>query len=410
MATAVRLIEKEFLLKVLYDEQLPVIYHKDRNDYFFFLEKPAKENLIFRSDYPVDRLKARNNIELKFDYRGKVIVFSVDIVQIKNQFITCTLPEFLYKNLDRSYSRVNIPTGMKVQFTFLGDRYNLSFPKVQQFDSTELNLFFQNTDLRNLSGLIDQMAAWIKKFATGYRLVIFKDAKPSSTEERVVAETGKALFLSSTKEGFPKNDPFPRKRIITEGIFRRYLESIGVSEVALDSTCARFIRMKAYEGIYSDAWIPITFHEYVIGYIHIWIDVEGRRPFDYAVIDTMHQFAKVLAYSLEINGYFEEGKIKNSSFEGNVIDISASGLLFSYPQSGFLAFLLQDSKLTVTITTAKRTVNANAVIVRRFKDDSHGYFGCQFEDLPVDDLRFLFEYIYGKPFTDFDAKFLTGQV
>jgi hypothetical protein len=27
-----------------------------------------------------------------------------------------------------------------------------------------------------------------------------------------------------------------------------------------------------------------------------------------------------------------------------------------------------------------------------------------------EDLRFLFEFIYGKPFTDSDAAFLTGQV
>ena len=398
------------MLKVLYDEQLPAIYHKDRIEYCFYLERPAKDDLIFRSDRPIDRLRARSNIELKFDYRGKVIVFNVDVLQNKNQFITCTIPEFLYKNLDRTYSRVAVPPEMKVQFTFQGDRYNLSFPKVQQFDSEELGEFFKHTDPRNLTGLIEQMAAWIKKFATGYRLVIFKDVKPSTTEERVVAETGKALYLPSIEEGFPQNDPFPRKRLITEEIFHRYLESIGVGLGFLNNTTARFLKAKEDEGIFSDAWIPILFHEYVIGYIRIWVDVEGNRPFDYAVVDTMYQFAKVLAYSLEINGYFEQGKVRNSVFEGNVIDVSASGLLFSYPQSAFSSSLLPDSKLAVTITTPERSVTVNAVIVRRFKDESLGYFGCQFEDMPTDDLRYLFEFIYGKPFTDFDAKFLSGQV
>jgi len=410
MATPVRLIEKEYLLKVLYDEQIPAIYHKDRTEYYFYLERPAKDDLIFRSDRPIDRLRARSNIELKFDYRGKVIVFSVEVLQNKNQLLTCTVPEFLYKNLDRAFSRVAVPPEMKVQFTFQGDRYNLSFPKIQQFDSEELGQFFQNTDPRNLTGLIEQMATWIKKFATGYRLVIFKDVKPATTEERVIAETGKTLYLPSIKEGFPLSDPFPRKRLITENIFHRYLESIGVGQAFLDNTCARFIKAKADEGILSDAWIPILFQEYVIGYIRIWVDVEGYRPFDYAVIDTMYQFAKVLAYSLEINGYFEQGKVKNSAFEGNVIDVSASGLLFSYPQSAFSSSLLPDSKLAVTITTPDRDTSVNAAIVRRFKDDAHGYFGCQFEDMPDDDLRYLFEYIYGKPFTEFDAKFLAGQV
>ena len=398
------------MLKVLYDEQLPAIYLKDRKEYYFYLEKPVKDDMCFRSNRSIDKLKLRNNIELKFDYRGKVIVFNAEVLQIKNQNFVCTIPDHLYKDLDRSYSRVSLPAEMKVHFTFRGDRYNLSFPKVQQFDSVDLNLFFQNTDPKNLTGLIDQMATWIKKFATGYRLVIFKDTKPASTEERLLAETGKALYLPSTRENFPKEDPFPRPRLITEDIFHRYLESIGVGTSFLSSTTTRFMKAKVDDGFFSDAWVPILFHEYVVGYIHIWVDDEGYRPFDYAVIDTMYQFAKVLAYSLEINGYFADGKIRNGTFRGNIIDISASGLLFSYPQSGLLTFLLPDSKLTVSITTPKRSLNENAVIVRRFKDDMYGYFGCQFEEMPDDDLRYLFEYIYGKPFTEFDAKFLAGQV
>jgi hypothetical protein len=39
-----------------------------------------------------------------------------------------------------------------------------------------------------------------------------------------------------------------------------------------------------------------------------------------------------------------------------------------------------------------------------------GYFGCRFLDVAPEDMRFLFEYIYGKPFTDSDASFLSGQV
>ena len=410
MATPVRLIEKEFLLKVLYDEQLPVIYHKDRIEYFFYLEKPVKDDLFFRCDRPIERLKVRENIELKFDYRGKVIVFSVEILSIKHQEITCTIPDYLYKNLDRSYSRVHVPAEMQVHFTFLGDRYNLSFPRVQQYDSTDLGNFFHNIDPKNLSGLIDQMASWIKNFASGYRLLIFKDVRPSTMEERILAETGKALYLPSTRGSFPQTDPFPRKRIITEEIFYRYLESTGVGPGFISSTCSRFIKQKADDGIFSDAWIPILFHEYVIGYVHIWISVTGKPPLDFAIIDTMYQFTKVLAHSLEINGYFDKGKVRNNAFEGKVIDISASGLLFSYPHSEFSTALLPDSKLTVNIITPHRSITVNTIIVRRFKDNAHGYFGCHFIEVDQNDLRFLFEFIYGKPFTDFDAKFLVGQV
>jgi hypothetical protein len=193
-------------------------------------------------------------------------------------------------------------------------------------------------------------------------------------------------------------------------MFKRYLESTGVDLAYVDDACARFIKAKFDSGIFSDAWIPVLFQEYVIGYIHIWINKEGKLPFDYGVIDTLYQFAKVLAYSLKMNGYFENGKLKNEPFEGKVIDISASGILFAYPQSSLSSALLPDSELSVKVITPRRSVNSNAKIIRRYKDNSLGYFGCRFLDMIPEDLRFLFEYIYGKPFTDTDASFLTGQV
>jgi hypothetical protein len=164
---------------------------------------------------------------------------------------------------------------------------------------------------------------------------------------------------------FPITDPYPRKRIITEEMFKRYLESTGVDLSYVNNACTRFIKTKFDSGIFSDAWVPVLFQEYVIGYIHIWINKEGKLPFDYSVIDTLYQFAKVLAYSLKMNGYFENGKMKNEPFDGKVIDISASGLLFTYPHSNFSSSLLTDIELSVKVITPKRSVSTTAKIVRR---------------------------------------------
>ncbi|GHV93686.1 hypothetical protein AGMMS50293_00060 [Spirochaetia bacterium] len=410
MATPVKRIEKDFLLKVLYDEQIPIMYLRDRTEYILILDKPAKNEMIFRPDRPVSKLKQRARMDLMFDYRGQVITFTAEVNFIKDDFITCDTPEMFYKNLDRSFSRVNTPSDLQVQFTFLGDRYNLSFPKVMEYENDALSDFFRDLDPRNLTGLIDQMAGWIKNYASGYKLIIFKDQKPSSAEERIVAETGKTLYLPSTLGNFPQSDPYPKKRIIVDEMFKRYLESTGVDPAYLDDACTRYIKGKFESGIFSDAWIPVLFQEYVIGYIHIWINKEGKLPFDFGVLDTLYQFAKVLAYSLKVNGYFEKGKLKNEPFDGRVIDISASGILFAYPHSGLSSALLIDSELSIKVMTPRRTVNAVAKIVRRYKDTSLGYFGCRFLDMAPEDLRFLFEYIYGKPFTDTDASFLSGQV
>ncbi|MCL2231685.1 MAG: PilZ domain-containing protein [Treponema sp.] len=410
MATPIKRIEKDFLLKVLYDEQIPVMHLKGQTQYILTLEKPAKGQMCFKVDRPIEGLKARKKLDLIFDYRGQVIIFAVEVTTFKDETIITREPEFLYKNLERSFSRVSSAPELEVQFTFSGDRYSLSYPRVNDYEKVNEEEFRKSVDPKNLSGLIEQMAAWIKNYASGYKLIIFKDVKPSCTEERLIAETGKTFYIPSTQDHFPIEDPYPKKRIITEDIFKRYLESTGVDLQYVDDACARFLRQKNESGIRSDLWMPILFQEYVIGYIHIWINTDNKPPFDYGVIDTLYQFSKILANSLRLNGYFETGKMKNEPFEGKVIDISASGLLFAYPNSTLAVTLMPNSELSVRLSSPRRTVSCKAKIVRRYKDSSHGYFGCRFIDMAPEDLRFLFEYIYGRPFTDSDATFLSGQV
>jgi hypothetical protein len=313
--------------------------------------------------------------------------------------------------LDRAYSRVALPPDLQVQFTFLGDRYSLAFPKINEYETVEVGTFLRKTELKNLNNLIQQMATWIKEYADGYKLVIFKDVKPASAEERILAETGKVFFLPSTLTGFPTEDPYPKKRLITEEMFKRYLESSGGEELShVDEVVSRFIRSKFDGGVLSDAWIPILFQEYVVGYIHLWINQNGRPLLDYKVIDRLFQFSKILAFSLKENGFFEKGRIKNEPFEGKVIDISVSGLLFAYPNSNLSLTLLQQSELVVKLVAPKRTINSTATIVRQYKDTSMNYYGCRFLNILPEDTRFLFEFIYGRPITDTDVLFFAGQV
>jgi len=410
MATPVKRIEKEFLFKALFDEKLPIMHIKDRIEYIFILEKPVKEEIVLNPGRFLSKFKPRDNLDLLFNYRGQVIDFVVDIKNIKDDLLYCTVPEMLYKNLDRNFLRVDTPTDIKIMFTFRGDRYNLGFPKVNEYEDIGKSEMFRNMDHHNLSGLVKQMTTWMSSYADGFKIVNFKDKKPDEIEERIVSEYGKTLYIPSTAGFMPRSDPYPKKRIITEELFKRYLESTGIGQGFLDDTCARFLKSKLDNGIFSDAWVPILFHEYVIGYIHIWVTKEGRPPIEFSVLDSLYEFAKVLAFSLKENGYFEHGKIQNEPFAGRVLDISASGLLFSYPHSSFLMTLLVDSELSVNISTPKRSIDVTARIVRRFKDKTTGYFGCRFMHMAPEDKRFLFEYLYGRQIDDSDALFLTGQV
>ena len=411
MATPVGRIEKEFLLKVLFEEKLPIMYIKDSHEYILVLERPAGEELVFRPDRPVGRLKTHAKMPLLLNYKGQAVDFTVEIVAQKDDLIFCRMPKTFYRNLDRDFLRIDIPSDLKIHLTFMGDRYKLAFPKVMEYENVTADDLARRFDKRNLSVLINQMADNLKNFADGYKIVSFKDRKPKTVEEKIISETGKTLFIPSTDGFLPKTDPYPEKRVITEEIFKRYLETTGAGTEFVNDSYVRFIRRKSLDGIYAEAWAPLLFQEYVIGYIRIWINKEGRPPFNFGALDHLYQFAKVFAFSLKENGYFEHGKVRNEPFEGNVLDISASGLLFAYPLTdSLMAALSVDAELTVTIEAPNRTISAAAGIVRRFKDKSAGYFGCRFKNMAPEDTRFLFEHLYGRQIDDADAEFLSGQV
>jgi hypothetical protein len=411
MAIPAGRIESEFYFKVLFDEKLFLKYIKDRIEYHLVLDQPVLDQMVLRPDMPIEGLKPRSKIALLFNYRGQAVDFTTEIIKVSEELVICKVPEKIHKNLDRNYLRIDTPSDIKVMFTFRGDRYNLSFPKVMEYENVTASSLYSGDNTRNLSDLIKQLTGMVKNFADGYKIVNFKDKKPETLEEKIVSETGKALYLPSTVGRLPAVDPYPKKRIITEEIFKRYLEGTGVGTNYLGETCTRFMKNKFNDGIYSDAWVPILFHEYVVGYIHIWINKEGRLPFDFTMLDNLFQFSKVLAFSLKENGYFETGKIENEPFESRVLDISASGLLFACSHGFNIAsLLLVDSELTVTIEAQTRRISVIAKIVRRFKDKNAVYFGCRFIGMAPEDTRFLFEYLYGRQIDDSDSAFLSGQV
>jgi hypothetical protein len=411
MATPIKRIEKEFFFKALYDKKIPLIYLWDQKKYYLTLENSVKTSeMVLKLDKPIPMLKPRTKMELVFDFQGQVISCVIEIDAIKDRIITAEVPEFLYKNLDRSYSRIAVPRDLQMRFSFHYDRYNLPFPKVNNFeDDSEKDPGGKDPLVPNVSALLEHMGAWVKNLGGNYKLVIFKDVKPSTTEERVVAETGKAFYLASTRESFPKTDPFPERRIITADLFKRYLESTGVDPKYLDDTSKRFVQAKLSKGIFSDAWVPILFQEYIVGYIRVWINSSWAPSFDAASLDTLFKYSRKLVHSLKINGFFEKGRRTNEVFVGKVIDISVSGLLFAYPKSSLSSALLVNSQILINLITSGRTLNINSRIVRRFRDSSLNYYGCHFLDTSFDDVRYLFEYLYGKALGE-DTVFQIGKM
>jgi hypothetical protein len=348
-------------------------------------------------------------MELMFDFQGQVISCVIEINTIKDGTITAEVPEFLYKNLDRSYFRIAVPQDLQMRFSFLKARYNLPFPKVSSFEDDPAGDPGKESATQSVSALLERLGAWVKSLGGNYKLVVFKDVEPSTTEERVVAETGKIFYLASTRESLPETDSLFQGRIITVDLFKRYLESTGVDPKYLNDTCKRFVQTKLSKGIFSDVWVPLLFHEYVAGYIRVWNTNGWAPPFDAAALSTLFKYSKDLVYSLKVNGFFEKGRRHNELFVGKVIDISVSGLLFTYPKSSLSSALLVNSHLLIRLVTGKQTIDLNAKIVRRFRDSGESYYGCHFLDTSFENMRYLFEYLYGEALSE-DAIFQIGKM
>jgi len=392
----VKRIEKEFFLKIVYDEQLPVTYHKDRAEHTLILKTAPKDTLVFKTSRPIDGLGVSGKISLMFNYRGDSMLFDVDVVDVRDGEIICNIPESIRKNLDRVHMRVNLPPEVQTTVSFLNDRYNLPFARLRQYHPLQ-------GSLTNLPSLKTQVESMVKANDYGYKLVIFtKDIDLANREEQVLAQTGKVLFLPETKYGLPQTDPYNRNnRIVTEEVFMRYLlEAEGLEGRPAEAVTLRFLQEKANSGSFSDAWVPILFQEYTVGYIRVWSQDAKNTPLDYMMLDTLQKYAEAMAQLLKERGYFDKMKMANTSFKANVQDISVSGLLFTCPLPDISIKLMPGCDLRVTITTLRRALDIKATVTRHFREKSSLFVGCQFKEMSPDDIRYLFECIYAKPFTD----------
>ncbi len=237
---------------------------------------------------------------------------------------------------------------------------------------------------------------------------MFKERVPETQEERLIVRTGKIYYLPTVAGGLPLVDPYVKSRIVTRDIFADFLRYDGVREDLITDEVLRFERNKKTTGILSELMIPLLFQEYVIGYVYLVNNLPGKTPFDLPVLETYFQFAKVLAYSLKVNGYFKNAPKKARDFSADVIDISAGGLLFSNSSRDLSSSLLPGSEMEISIKAKGRVVKVLAKVKRVYRDAARSYFGVEYSDISPEDFRFLFECLYGRNFTDEDAVGIEG--
>jgi hypothetical protein len=408
MATNLKRIEKEFILGSARDDKIPFLLIAGSGEWPCLIASIVPDGITFSHAMPLRLLRRSQVYEFRFIYREQPMAFRARILEVKDSSVTTEMPEAVYKNLGRRYSRRAPPTELTVSFSFKGDRFQLSFPTTREFEPVaepERDSAFDPRDIRALVAEFNDRAS---EFASERAVRMFKERHPESVEERLIVRTGKIYYLPSAAGGLPVIDPYVTPRIVTRDVFADFLRDEDVREDLVSDEVMRFERNKKTAGILSELMIPLLFQEYVIGYVYLVNTLPGKPPFDLPVLETFHLFAKVLAYSLKVNGYFRNAPKKAQDFAADVIDISAGGLMFSNTSRELATSLLPGSDIELTIKAKGRSVKALATVKRLFRDASRSYFGIEYAELEPEDFRFLFECLYGRAFTDEDAVGVEG--
>ncbi|MDR2398623.1 MAG: PilZ domain-containing protein [Spirochaetaceae bacterium] len=412
MSVPITRIEKDFMINLLYNEQIPITYVHNHIKYILKIERYTKDQLYFTSNQPVEDVVSGKMSELLFTYNTMPMAFMIELHVLDQTFLDQSthfvgnIPESLYKNLDRSHRRVDFPQNMEVKFLLEEDQYILPFSlvDVEPFEETEGALAgIIEPETPDVAGVLAALDRYIPTIADGYKVLFFKDNLSLSFEEQLIAKNAKALFLPAITSGyFPEPDTaaYPEAHLITENLFKKHLKNMGVNPSFMDKALYHFFESKKGSGILADCWIPLLFQGYMIGALRVWVKNEEKIPLDYTVLTPLYHYAQALIQAQKEQGYYESYRIKDPLMTATGVDISSSGIRFSYPYSPITNAMPLNSTVTLKLLIpppVQRTINVTAQIVRSYKKRDTIFFGCRFMDISAEDTQFLFEYIYGFP-------------
>jgi hypothetical protein len=408
MAVSLKRIEKEFILCAVRDANMRLLLIAGSGEWPVTISEVGSDSLTISHAMPTRLIKKGSVYEFRFVYHEQAMAFRAKVGLIKEESLVVEMPQSVFKNLGRRYSRRHPPAEFTVSFSFEGERYDLAFPTTRQYEDIVEPETSPKFDPKDIKILVSDFNEEAGQYASERAIRMFKDKEPETPEEKLIVKTGKVYYLPSSASGLPIVDPYVRPRIVTRAIFSDFLRERGVREEAVEEEILRFERAKRNDGILSEMMIPLHFQEYVIGYVVLLNRLQGKPPFDLAVLDTFFLFSKILSYSLVINGYFKSAPKRVQEFSADVLDISAGGILFSNASKELAAALLPGCRIELSIKAGERTVKAPAELRRTYRDSSRVYYGVEFDDIQPEDFRFLFESLYGREFTDADATGIEG--
>lgn len=408
MGSTIGRIEKEFVLNSVCDNSVPLKISAYKLRESGQLKTIEDDYLVISGDAGIYELfPAGSEIRVYFSYYGHVMTFVTTVRGEIEGDLKTDIPPSIHKNLARKYERVEAPTGVEVSFEIQEAKIELNFPKSEEYNPVEPPDISSEYDPSNMQSLIRAFRERTAHKASVNSVTMFRGRPPAGLEETLISQTGKIFFIPDTSGRFPENDFEMGGRIITRAMLLRQ-ERVSAHEEESQDKLPELLAGKRAKGILAEIYCPIVYHEYTVGFIYLAQTEQKEGAFDHDLLDETDQFAKILAYALKLSGYFQEQIPETNTFTGDIIDISASGLLFANGSDKLESTLLLYTDIDLQLKFGPRLMRVGGRVMRRLAGEGMNYFGIQFMDIKPEDFRFLFDFVYGRPMTAEDEDLWEG--
>jgi len=394
-------IETEFILKSVLDKEIPVnIQMKKKNIagklVSYNLEKNVKIEL---SEEDIKLFTTNDKIAIYFSYFSHVMNFSVITTEITNNQIVVSYPTKIYKNLSRKYIRVVPPENSKIVFNMKGEKFQLDFPKTEEYNAVDYPEF--NTEefpVNDIQQLVNDFRKKILESVSNVNIITYRKQKPDSIEEKLLAQSGKVLYIPSVNKELPQFLEIENIPIITIDNIDSYIPD--ANKLLKTSNAEKYLK-----GVHSELYCPILYLEYVVGHIHLQNKGIKQTKIKEDILEYAYQFSKVLAFSLKVSGYFNQGKMEvQEKYENTIVDISASGLLFESNSKKLEKSIFLYSDIKIDLILGSTTIPIISRVMRKFRNGDSIFFGLIFLELDPKDFEYLFSFVYEREITEDDIE------
>jgi hypothetical protein len=394
MSRQIGRIEKEFILKNAIDKHLPIEVHHETHRYGYVPVSMTEEQLVL---HPAGEsgLSAGPNepVSAFLRFRGQVITFKTKVLDSGSEGLVLRQPEQIYRDLSRGFERILYPEGISVNFMVQGTRVELNYPASESYEPVEEPSFDPGFDVTQISELLKTFREKAEQHASDNKIVMFRERKPKSFQERVISHSGKILILPFPESEFANLPRDAKGRVLTQDEAIEVEKRAGGEVFTVLDTIKQIVRNLNEREIWEELYCPVLYQEYVVGYLYLIKSGRDVTRFDASAIEFVLQLSRILAYALKANGYFREKPIKEEYDDAQLIDISGSGVLFSYPVDGPALSLYEDIELRIQLE--QEEVPATGRIMRKYRDSGRMYFGVQFIDIDTEGMDHLFDRLYG---------------